>query len=517
VPPPLTFPAVLRAAAEHAPDVEALVAGEVRLTFAGLREQVLAFSRAALADGVRPGDRVAVWAPNTDRWVVAALGLVSVGAVLVPVNTRYKGEEAHDVLARTGASLLVVDDGFLGAGRLAMLQAQPDLPDLRTVVRCDDDAGWSSFLDRGEAVPAADAERAADAVAPDDVCDIIFTSGTTGRPKGVMVTHEQSVRTFTTWAETVGLREGDRMLVVAPFFHTFGYKAGLLACLLERATAVPVPVLDVDAALALVEREAITVVPGPPTLYATILEHPARGSRDLSSLRLAVTGASVVPTELIRRMRDELGFDSVLTAYGLTECTGYATGCRQGDPDDVVSLTSGRAIEGVEVRVVDEKGADVQTGEPGEVVVRGYNVMVGYWEDPAATAEAVDAGGWLHTGDVGVLDAAGNLRITDRLKDMYVVGGFNAYPAEIEQVLVRHEAVSEAAVIGVPDERLGEVGKAFVVPRAGAVPEPDQLVAWCKERLAGFKVPRSVELVEALPRVATGKVDKKALRGQVPA
>jgi HIP---CoA ligase len=515
--PPLTFPAVLRHAAEQEPEAEAVVAGQRRLTFGELRRRVLGASRAALAVGVRPGDRVAVWAPNSDRWIVAALGVVSVGAVLVPVNTRFKGEEAHDVLSRTGASLLFVDDSFLGADRLGLLADQPDLPELRATVRLDDDAEWEAFLRGGDAVPAEEAESAAEAVRPDDVSDIIFTSGTTGRPKGVMVTHEQSVRVFDTWAETVGLEPGDRMLVVAPFFHTFGYKAGMLACLLRRATVVPVPVLDVDAVLALVARERITVVPGPPTLYATILEHPARAAHDLSSMRLAVTGASVVPTELIRRMRDELGFRTVLTAYGLTECTGYATGCRQGDPDDVVSLTSGRAIEGVEVRVVDEKGGDVPTGEPGEVVVRGYNVMVGYWQDPEATAEAVDADGWLHTGDVGVLDEAGNLRITDRLKDMYVVGGFNAYPAEIEQVLVRHEAVSEAAVVGMPDERLGEVGKAFVVPRAGAAPSSDELVAWCKERLAGYKVPRTVELVEALPRNATGKVDKKALRGEVPA
>jgi len=512
VPAPSTLPGVLRAAAEAAPHAEALVAGEVRLTFADLRDRVLAFSRAALAEGIRPGDRVAVWAPNTDRWAVAALGLVSVGAVLVPVNTRYKGEEAHDVLARTGASLLVVDDGFLGAGRVAMLEAQPPLPDLRTVVRTDDDAEWDRFVAQGERVDSDEVERVADAVRPTDVSDVIFTSGTTGRPKGVMVTHEQSVRTFATWARTVGLREGDRMLVVAPFFHTFGYKAGLLACLLQRATAVPVPVLDVDAVLGLVAHERISVVPGPPTLYATILEHPAHGEYDLSSLRLAVTGASVVPTELIRRMREELGFDTVLTAYGLTECTGYATGCRQGDPDDVVGLTSGRAVEGVEVRVVDEQGADVPTGQPGEVLVRGFNVMVGYWQDDEATAEAIDVDGWLHTGDVGVLDAAGNLRITDRIKDMYVVGGFNAYPAEVEQVLVRHDGVSEAAVFGVPDDRLGEVGRALVVPRAGATLDPGELIAFCKERLAGFKVPRSVAVVDSLPRNATGKIDKKLLR-----
>jgi acyl-CoA synthetase (AMP-forming)/AMP-acid ligase II len=206
-------------------------------------------------------------------------------------------------------------------------------------------------------------------------------------------------------------------------------------------------------------------------------------------------------------MRSELGFQEVITAYGLTECTGVATACRPGDSDEVISLTSGRAVDGVEVKVLAE------TGQPGEVLVRGYNVMLGYWDDPEATAEAVDAEGWLHTGDIGVMDEAGNLRITDRLKDMYVVGGFNAYPAEIEQVLVRHEGVSEAAVIGVPDERMGEVGKAFVVARSGAAPTADELIAFCKERLANYKVPRYVEVVDALPKNATGKVTKNVLRG----
>ncbi len=510
----LTIPAVLSAAASTDPDGDALVFGGSRHTFSSLNEAVAQAARACLAAGVHPGGRVAVWAPNGERWAVAALGAVRAGAILVPVNTRFKGEEAHHVLASTRAGLLLVDDGFLDAGRLEMLAGQPTLRELRTVVRLDDPADWASFLAVGDTVPREDADRVAAAVSAEDVCDIVFTSGTTGRPKGVMVTHGQSVRLFECWADTVGLRTGDRMLVVSPFFHTFGYKAGLLACLLKRATVLPVSVFDVEATMRLIEAERVTVIPGAPTLYSTLLEHPGRASCDLSSVRLAVTGASVVPTELIRRMREELGFASVLTAYGLTECGGYATGCRQGDPDEVVSLTSGRAIDGVEVVVADTAGRPLPAGKPGEVLVRGYNVMAGYWEDPDATAAAVDPQGWLHTGDVGVLDPAGNLRITDRIKDMYVVGGFNAYPAEVEQVLVRHPAVAEAAVIGVPDERLGEVGKAFVVPRAGAAVDAESLVAWCRERLAGYKVPRTVVAVEALPRNATGKVAKDELRAR---
>jgi acyl-CoA synthetase (AMP-forming)/AMP-acid ligase II len=509
-----TIPSVLREAAQQWPDGEALVTAAGRLSFAELRDGALAVTRSLLAAGVQRGDRVAVWAPNTERWVVTALGALGAGAILVPVNTRFKGEEAHHVLATTRASLLVLDDDFLagvvGGDPVQALKDAGELPELRTVVTT---AGWDDFLRTN--VPAEQAHSAWEAVQPADPCDLVFTSGTTGRPKGVVATHGASTRLFSTWADTVGLQAGDRMLVVAPFFHTFGYKAGLLACLLRGATAVPMPVFDVGAAMGLIASERITVVPGPPTLYSSLLEHPDRADSDLSSLRLAVTGASVVPTELIRRMRDELGFDAVLTAYGLTECTGYATGCRHGDPDEVVSLTSGRAVDGVEVAVVDAQGRQLPAGEPGEVVVRGYNVTPGYWEDPEATAAAFDADGWLHTGDVGVLDDGGNLRITDRLKDMYIVGGFNAYPAEIEQVLVRHEAVSEAAVIGVPDDRLGEVGQAYVVPRAGAAVAEADLVMWCKDRLAGYKVPRRVLVVDALPRNATGKVDKKVLRGSL--
>lgn len=494
-----TIPAVLRAAVAEVPDREAVVTPEVRLTYAELLDRVQAFSRAALAHGIGAGDRVATWVPNTADAVVAALALTGIGAVLVPINTRFKGEEARYLLDSTTSAALLVDDAFvgglLGTDPLAAL-GDPDVLVIRT-------SALDGFLARAEEVPLDVVEKAAEAVAEDDVSDLIFTSGTTGRPKGVMSTHGQSIRVFRTWCEVTGFREGERMLVVAPFFHTFGYKAGLLACLMRRATAVPLKVFDVAEAVRTIVAERIDVIPGPPTLYSSLLEQPEK----LPPIRLAVTGAAVVPTELIRRMRTELGFEEVITAYGLTECNGMATACRQGDPDEVISLTSGRAIPGVEVRV------DAETGQPGEVLVRGYNVMRGYWDDPAATAEAIDTDGWLHTGDVGILDAAGNLRITDRIKDMYVVGGFNAYPAEIEQVLVRHEGLSEAAVIGVPDERMGEVGKAFVVPRAGATVTPEEVIAYCRDRLANYKVPRYVEVVDALPKNATGKVTKNVLRG----
>jgi acyl-CoA synthetase (AMP-forming)/AMP-acid ligase II len=320
------------------------------------------------------------------------------------------------------------------------------------------------------------------------------------------------MRVFRTWSEVVGLAEADRYLVVNPFFHTFGYKAGIIACLLFGATIVPEPVFDVPAVLARIAAEKITVLPGPPTLYASILDGPDRSGLDLSSLRLAVTGAASVPVRLIERMRAELTFRTVLTAYGLTEATGTVSMCRHDDDAVTVATTCGRAIPDTEVAVVDPDGKSLPPGEAGEVVVRGYNVMREYFDDPVATAETIDSEGWLHTGDIGVLDERGYLKITDRLKDMYVVGGFNAYPAEIEQMLTTHDAVSEVAVIGVPDERMGEVGKAFVVLRPGASAEPGELISWARERLANFKVPRFVEIVTELPRNASGKVRKGELR-----
>jgi len=267
--------------------------------------------------------------------------------------------------------------------------------------------------------------------------------------------------------------------------------------------------------MARVAEERVTVLPGPPTLFQSILDAPRRKDYDLSSLRLAVTGAAVVPVELIRRMREELTFQTIVTGYGLTEATGTVTMCRAGDDAETIALTSGRAIPDTECRIVDEKGNEVPSGEPGEVVTRGYHVMRGYLDDPAATAEAIDADGWLHTGDIGVMDERGYVRITDRKKDLFIVGGFNAYPAEIEGLLLRHPAVSQVAVVGMPDGRLGEVGAAFVVLRPGRQLTPEVLIAWASDEMANFKVPRRVEIVDALPLNASGKVLKTELRDRL--
>ena len=526
-----TIPALVLAAGERFADRRAIEDGGVTLTFRELAAAGIGAARAFAASGIRRGDRVAIWAPNIHEWVVAAIGLQSAGGVLVPLNTRMKGREVGYILQKSGARILCAVEEFLGnryldllrdacggAGRGRPVAALPALerivvlPLAGTRTAPPGTVAWSAFLAEGDATPIAEAERAAAAVTPTDLSDILFTSGTTGKPKGVMTTHAQNLRCFAVWSRVVGLREGDRYLIVNPFFHGFGYKAGWLAAIMRGATILPQAVFDVDAVLARVARDRVSVLPGPPTLYQSILAHPDRGAHDLSSLRLAVTGAAVIPVELIHRMRRELTFETIITAYGLTESTGVVSMCRPEDDPETIATTSGRAIPDVEVRCVDADGREVPRGEPGEIVVRGYNVMKGYLDDPAATAEAIDADGWLHTGDVGTMDADGYVRITDRKKDMYISGGFNCYPAEIEKLLAEHPAVSMSAVIGVPDDRMGEVGRAFVVLRPGASADEGELIAWSRRNMANYKVPRSFAVVDDLPRNASGKVLKTELR-----
>lgn len=509
---------LVRAAAEQYGDRPAIVDGATSLTFRALANESEQVAKALIASDIQPGERVSIWAPNMLEWVVAALGTHSVGAVVVPINTRYKGAEAAYLLQKSKAKILFTVSDFLDTNYVALLQeSQIGLPGLREVVDLRGQAprvatAIDAFLQRGQTISDDEARKRRDAVKPEDLCDILFTSGTTGKPKGAMCTHAQNLRAFHDWSDIVGLREGDRYLVVAPFFHSFGYKAGWLAALTVGATIYPQAVFDVRRVLERIERDRITVLPGPPALYQTMLATPGLDRYDLSSLRLAVTGAAAIPVELVHRMRDVLHFETIVTAYGLTEATGIVSICRQGDDPERVASTSGRAFPGVEVRVVTGDQQETAPGEPGEILVRGYGVMKGYFGEPEQTRKAIDRDGWLHTGDIGTMDERGYLRITDRLKDMFIVGGFNAYPAEIESILSAHGAVAQVAVVGMPDPRLGEVGVAFVVRMPEITLTEEELVAWARERMANFKVPRKVVFVEALPVNATGKVLKFELR-----
>ncbi|GAA3949874.1 FadD3 family acyl-CoA ligase [Actinomadura viridis] len=514
-----TIPRMLRDQAAHHGDAEVVVSGDVRLTLAELAERASEVARALMALGVAPGDRVAVWAPNTPDWVVAAYGIWDAGAIIAPLSTRFKGLEAGGLLRKVGARVLLVAEGFMGTSYLDMLAGERgSLPDLEHVVILGTAVparsgalGWAEFLAGGSAVAPEAAEERALSVGPDDLAEIMSTSGTTGAPKGVMLHHDQLLRGYWDWSELVTLRAGDRYPIIAPFSHGFGINAGLLACVLRRATMMPIALFAPDELMDLIERERVSVLAGAPPMFFKILDELA--VRDVSSLRVAICGAAAVPPELVRRLVDRAGLERVINAYGLMEGTVVSM-TRAGDPVEVIAGSTGRPVPGVTVRVVGDDGKDLAPGERGEILVGGYGVMRGYWRDPERTAEAVDTGGWLHTGDIGTLDEAGNLAIVDRKKEMFIVSGFNAYPAEIEGLLLRCPQVAQVAVIGVPDERQGEVGLAYVVPPPGVSADPAGIIAWARDHMSNYKVPRRVVPVDALPVNANGKIDKSALRAR---
>ncbi|HUP92336.1 MAG TPA: FadD3 family acyl-CoA ligase [Solimonas sp.] len=511
-----TVPRAFAAAVKvHATRIAAAGEDGRRYTYTELDQQRIQAARALIALGVQPGERVAIWGQNCVEWMIAALAIHSVGAAVVPVNTRMRGQEAAYVLQKSGARVLFCAGHFLGSHYPALLAPHRPATLEHVVVLRDAEPGdtsWDAFLALGEGVAPAEVQRRAEAVQPGDCMDIMFTSGTTGQPKGVVTNHGQNLIVFAEFGARLELTPGDNYLVVNPFFHVFGYKAGWLIGLLTGCTVLPHAVFDSKAVMLRIAREKVSVLPGPPTLFIGLLNDPERASYDLSSLRATITGAASVPPSLVERIRVELGFKVVLTGYGLTESCGVVALCAKDDDAETIVSTCGKPIPGIEVRCVDEAGRTVATGAAGEILVRGHNVMQGYLDDPAATREAIDAEGWLHTGDVGVLDARGYLKITDRLKDMYIAGGFNCYPAEIERMMAAHPAIAQVAVVGVPDERLGEVGKACVVLRPGAQLGGPELVAWCKEHMANYKVPRHVEFMDALPMNPSGKVLKFQLR-----
>ena len=516
-----TIPELIDDAAARFAGTEAMVDGDVRWDFVEFRDQIHRAARALMASGIEKGDTVAVWAPNIWEWAVAALGVHVAGGVVVPVNTRWKGREAEYVLDNSAARMLFTVTDFLDLDYVAELRGAtvPDSLGEIVVMRGTVPEGTTSFADFLARADQVSEEQRADRTATvtgDDLCHIMFTSGTTGDPKGAMLVHSAICRAYLSWASVIGMDQ-DRYLIINPFFHSFGLNAGILACLMTGSTIIPHPVFDVPSVMARIPEERISMLPGPPAIYQTILNTDDLDQWDMSSLRLAVTGAAAIPVEMIVQMRERLGFEKVVTGYGLTESSGMATMCRHDDDPEIIAKTSGRAVDDVEVEIHDPEGDEVPRGEPGEIVVRGYNVMKGYLNDPEKTAETIDADGWLHTGDIGVMDDDGNIAITDRVKDMFINGGFNAYPAEIENLMLRHPAIGQVAVVGVPDPRLGEVGYAFVVPAPGAERDADALIAWCRAEMANYKCPRHVEFVDTLPLNASGKVLKYELRDRATA
>jgi acyl-CoA synthetase (AMP-forming)/AMP-acid ligase II len=532
-----TIPRMLRDQVANHPGAEvvqgrSLSGDPVTLTLADLVGQAAEVARGLMALGVEVGDRVAIWAPNTPEWVVTAYGLWDAGATVAPLSTRFKGIEAAELLRKAEAKVLFVAEGFMGTSYLGMLgdaagepaddRPYAELPDLEYVVRYGPVRAtpatarhgvlaWDAFVSAGAVVSPEAAEERALSVSGDDLGEIMATSGTTGTPKGVMLHQSQLLRGYWDWAEIVTLTENDRYPIIAPFSHGFGINAGLLACVLKRATMMPIALFRPDELMDLIERDRVSILAGAPAMFFKILEELNGGQRDVSSLRVLICGAAAVPPELIRALVDRIGLERMINAYGLMEGTVVSM-TRPEDPVEVIAGSTGRAVPGVSVRVVDDEGKDLPPGERGEILVGGYGVMRGYWKEPEKTAETVSAEGWLYTGDIGMLDGDGNLAIVDRKKEMFISNGFNGYPAEIEALLLHHPDLAQVAVIGVPDPKTGEAGWAYVVPRAGAAVDPGAVISWARENMSNYKVPRRVFLVDALPLNANGKVDKPLLR-----
>lgn len=516
-----TIPALARAAAGRWPNHPAVIDQDVTVTHAQIWAEAQSVGRGLMALGVKAGDRVGLWVPNRWEWIAAAIGIQSAGGVLVPLNTRLKGREVADILERADVRVLVSAGHFLGQYFPDMVLAEP-LPKLQRIVVMEpsvpDDGrqiSWKGLLELGQSIEAAALEARVDALSPLDLSDLMFTSGTTGRPKGAMFTHGQTVSAAEVTVHTNSLSETHRSATFGPFSHNASYKAGWVAALVSGSCTVITTDMTPGGVMALIARNRVTHMPSPPTVWQAILDDPGRAEVDLSSLVLIATGGTTVPVTLVRRLMEVFPDAFVATGYGLTECCGTVTHSRPGDSPDVVALSAGRPIKGTEVRIVGPEGEILEAKEPGEIVVRNASVLFGYLNDPEATAATVDSEGWLRTGDIGWLDDDGNLHITDRLKDMFIVGGFNCYPAEVEHRLAEIPGVAQSAVIGVDDERLGQVGYAFIVPRPGAELVEADVIAWCRANMANYKVPRTVRLVQALPMTASGKVMKAELRSQV--
>ena len=505
-----TIPALIKHQAENFGSKPALIYDHETISFLELDKLSTNIATHLIDLNILPGDRVAIWAPNMNEWVLAAIAIHKVGGVLVPINTRMKGREAAYILNNSESKILFSLKTFLGTDYFKLLENE-DLPYLKYQISFDEieatdfEIPFSTLKENTLDVQLPE-------VIETDMADIIFTSGTTGKPKGVISSHLQNIKVFDYWSTYIGLNENDRYLIVNPFFHTFGYKAGWLASVMRGVTAYPCPIFDAEKIIQIINKEKISMLPGPPTLYQSILTSQLIETMDISSLRLGVTGAASIPIQLIKDMKETLGFETVITAYGLTESTGVVTMCTPDDDYETIATTSGCAIADVEVKCVNQENQEVPVGEPGEILVRGYNVTQGYFNNQEATQEAIDSDGWLHTGDIGTLDSNGYIKITDRSKDMFIVGGFNAYPAEIENILCDHPAISQAAVIGIEDERMGEVAKAFVILKPNQDLDTESLLQWSKDNMANYKVPREVEFVRELPTNAAGKIMKYLLK-----
>ena len=517
-----TLPALLLADEAQAPDAPALIAPDERVTFAELAMAARQLAAGLLASGVRRGDRVALWLPNGVDWVVAHWAAALTGAILVPLSTRNRPVEVEYILRQSGAAALVLQDRFLQTDYAAALPSllASGLPELHTIIVRESvsDSGrlpspavnWQEAIDRGARTPQSAIDAAATAVSPDDVHVLQYTSGTTGYPKGAMLTHAGLIYSASHHAATWELRPGDAILVPNPMSHILGLVYAVLMPVVTRVIAISVATFDAEQTLQLVQRERPVVILGTPTHFQMLIEHPRLAAYDISSLRVGMAGGATSTPETVRRVTERLGLEALVNGLGMSEA-GSVAHTAPADPAEIHATTCGRPMPWLETRIVDPAtGADQSDNQPGELWIRGPGVMKGYFRDPEATAQALTSDGWLRTGDLLQRGDDGCLRFAGRLKEMFTVGGFNVYPAEVERVLAQHPAIAECQVIGVADTRLGAAPFAFVRYRPDTpAPPAEELRAFCATRLANYKTPRYFHAMESFPLTGTGK---RALR-----
>ena len=505
----------LRRTVERHGESEALVVPhqQYRATYRQLWEQTSLVARGLIARGVRRGDRVGIWSPNRFEWVVTQYATARIGAILVNINPAYRTSELEYALGQSGVSFLILARAFRQADYVRMLrEVKGACPELREALVLED--GWGSLLRDGRGV-SDEALAAIESVLQFDApINIQYTSGTTGFPKGATLSHHNILNNGFFIGETVKYTPEDRVCIPVPFYHCFGMVLGNLACTSHGACiVVPGEAFDADTVLRITEQERCTSLYGVPTMFIAELEHAGFEQHDLSRLRTGIMAGSPCPVEVMKKVQSRMNMREVTICYGMTETSPVSTQSALDDPLEKRVGTVGRVHPHVEVKVIDpEAGAIVGRGESGELCTRGYSVMLGYWNNEAATADAIDIARWMHTGDLATMDDQGYVNIVGRIKDMIIRGGENIYPREIEEFLYGHPDVSDVQVIGVPSERYGEEVMAWVKPREGSAPTTESLEAFCRGRIATNKIPRYWKFVDSFPMTVTGKVQKYLMR-----
>ncbi|TET13986.1 MAG: AMP-binding protein [Dehalococcoidia bacterium] len=529
-----TLGVVLEKVGARYPKQEAIVSGEQRITYETLMHRVDSMANALLKMGVNKGDKVAIWMSNIPEWVYAHFACIRIGAPVVPLSTRYKVHELEYILRQSDSTTLFMMGHFLKVDYTPMIyelcpelkECQPGdlrcerLPLLKRVVIVGEQSypgmlDYSEVLKSGEDyASSAGLKKAQEAVAPEDVYIIPFTSGTTGFPKGVVTTHYQYMRIMSAVSARFQMTEKDRILVVSPFSHNMGNMTGMLLGGCNGACILPMVSFDPGEALRLIDEEKVTKFTGSPTMYIMMLDHADFPNRDTASIKAAVIGGADVSPDLVRTIMDKMGIKDLISAYGLTENTGVSTMSQPGDPPEIVANTAGKLIfDDCDLKVLDpDTGAEVPRGTQGEFCSRGFYVMKEYYKLPEETKKAFNKDGWFRTGDLGTMDEKGYIKITGRLKDMFITGGVNAYPAEIESFLMTHPKISMVAVTGVPDRRMGEVAMAFVKLKEGQTATEEEIISFARGKMANYKAPKYVKFVDDFPMTATGKIQKFALK-----